>query len=135
MHFATVLEHLDSFCYRWLVLHNRPGLFKVPAVPETVAAQMAFSGRLLKRFGALAAEWFLQQADILQTCSTIGNFRTPLQTLATAQTGQWEKGLLCCLQKLFYSKPDDSYPILPIMASAKAEHFSSVAFSMSRARS
>jgi len=60
VHFSLVFKDLESFCYRWLVTDNSPGLLKVPDILETIAAEVVFPGCLLKWFGALGAEWFPQ---------------------------------------------------------------------------
>jgi hypothetical protein len=100
MHLASVLEYLDSFCDGWLVAHNGPGLFEMPAVLEAVSAEVVFSGCPIKWLAAMSAERFQEQTDILQACCAVGNFTVLLEACPAAQTGQREKNILCRLQKL-----------------------------------
>ena len=100
MHPAPVLEDLDRFCDGWLVAHNGPGLFKMPAVLEAVPAEMAFAGCPVKWLAATGAERFQKQTDILQACCAVGNFPVLMQSCPAAQAGQGKKNIPCCLQKL-----------------------------------
>jgi hypothetical protein len=93
MHSAIVLEYLDSLCHRGLVTHYRPRLFKVPAILETIAAEVTFSGCLLKWFTALATERFLKQPYILQTCCTIGNSLAASQACGAGQAALREENI------------------------------------------
>ena len=52
MHAAPVLEHLDSLCHRGLVPHDGPGLYKVPAILQAEAAEVAGAGCVVKRLAA-----------------------------------------------------------------------------------
>jgi hypothetical protein len=92
MHLASVLEDLDSFRDGWLVAHNGPGLFKMPA-------EVACAGCPIKWLAAMGAERFQEQTDILQACCAKGNFPVLLEACPAAQAGQRKKNVLCRLQK------------------------------------
>jgi hypothetical protein len=108
MHFAFVLEDLDSLCQRWLKAHNRTSLFKVPAIIETIAAEVTFAGRLIEWYTALVAERLLKQSDILQAFCTIGNSPAASQACGAGKAVRREENIKkgspeFCSEKIVHS--------------------------------